>query len=88
MHYLACGFQVRKDEKEKTPLLSLPPSLICRQFFPAQLHTIKRQLTSQAKLSLIPARSPPGPQCQIKHLTAAPVPLSVQKDIWKLKLGN
>lgn len=43
---------------------------------------------SQAKLGLIPAWSPPGPQCQIKHLTAAPVPLSRQKDIWRLKLGN
>lgn len=43
---------------------------------------------SQAKLSLIPARSPPGPLCQIKHVTAAPVPLSRQKDIWRLKLGN
>lgn len=42
----------------------------------------------QAKLRLIPARNPPGPQCQIKHLTVSLVPLSRQKNIWRLKLGN
>lgn len=56
--------------------------------FPAHFSACSEMTASRAKLSLIPARSPPGPQCQIKHLTGVPVPLSRQKDIWRLKLGN
>lgn len=47
-----------------------------------------KMTAARAKLSLIPATNPPGPLCQIKHLTAASVPLTAQKDIWRLKLGN
>lgn len=60
------------------------PYLLSSSLF---LHAVKWK-PNQAKLSLIPARGPPGPQCEIKHLMAAPVPLSRQKDTWRLKLGE
>lgn len=57
--------------------------------FPACFCSMLLNDGSWAKLSQIPARSPPGPQCQIKHLAGAPVPLdSRHKGIWRLTLGN